>query len=134
MKYGGLIVEKKEYEIVKKIILKNLNEGDPIQKTAIIKLLSELKEAKLMNSADIPSDIIRLHSIVTFVIGDLFEKKFKIVSPDQSDISENRLSILSPMGLALFGYSKDDVVEWQFQSGPSNIRIIEVEQDINVNN
>lgn len=134
MKYGGLIVEKKEYEIVKKIILKNLNEGDPIQKTAIIKLLSELKEAKLMNSADIPSDIIRLHSIVTFVIGDLFEKKFKIVSPDQSDISENRLSILSPMGLALFGYSKDDVVEWQFPSGPSNIRIIEVEQDINVNN
>ena len=134
MKYGGLIVEKKEYEIVKKIILKNLNEGDPIQKTAIIKLLSELKEAKLMNSADIPSDIIRLHSIVTFVIGDLFEKKFKIVSPDPSDISENRLSILSPMGLALFGYSKDDVVEWQFPSGPSNIRIIEVEQDINVNN
>lgn len=134
MKYGGLIVEKKEYEIVKKIILKNLNEGDPIQKTAIIKLLSELKEAKLMNSADIPSDIIRLHSIVTFVIGDLFEKKFKIVPPHQSDISENRLSILSPMGLALFGYSKDDVVEWQFPSGPSNIRIIEVEQDINVNN
>lgn len=134
MKYGGLIVEKKEYEIVKKIILKNLNEGDPIQQTAIIKLLSELKAAKLMNSADIPSDIIRLHSTVTFVIGDLFEKKFKIVSPDQSDVSENRLSILSPMGLALFGYSKDDVVEWQFPSGPSNIRIIEVEQDINVNN
>lgn len=129
MKYGGLVVEKKEYEIVKKITLKKASEADRAQKTAIEKLLAELKSAKLLCSADMPSDTVRLNSTVTFVIADLFKKKFKIVSPEQSDISQNKLSILSPMGLALFGYSQDDVVEWQFPSGPSSIRIIQVDQD-----
>lgn len=129
MKYGGLVVEKKEYEIVKKITSKEAKETDRAQRTAIEKLLTELKSAKLLSSADMPSDTVRLNSTVTFVIADLFKKRFKIVPPEQSDISQNKLSILSPMGLALFGYSQDDVVEWQFPSGPNTIRIIQVDQD-----
>lgn len=129
MKYGGLVVEKKEYEIVKKITSKEAKAADRAQKIAIEKLLTELKCAKLLSSADMPSDAVRLNSTVTFVIADLFRKRFKIVSPEQSDIAQNKLSILSPMGLALFGYSQDDVVEWQFPSGPNTIRIIQVDQD-----
>jgi regulator of nucleoside diphosphate kinase len=129
MKYGGIVVEKKEYEIVKKILVKELREGDRIQQTAKDKLLKELKSAKLLHAAAMPTDIVRLNSTVTFVLGDLSEKRFKIVQPEQSNLSESRLSLLSPMGLALFGYSQDDVVEWQFPSGPSTIRIIQVEQD-----
>ncbi|RKS03150.1 MULTISPECIES: GreA/GreB family elongation factor [unclassified Flavobacterium] len=129
MKYGGLVVEKKEYEIVKKITSKEAKAADRAQKIAIEKLLTELKSAKLLSSADMPSDAVRLNSTVTFVIADLFRKRFKIVSPEQSDIAQNKLSILSPMGLALFGYSQDDVVEWQFPSGPNTIRIIQVDQD-----
>lgn len=129
MKYGGLVVEKKEYEIVKKITSIEAKEADRAQKTAIERLLTELKSAKLLSSADMPSDAVRLNSTVTFIIADLFRKRFKIVPPEQSDISQNKLSILSPMGLALFGYSQDDVVEWQFPSGPNTIRIIQVDQD-----
>jgi regulator of nucleoside diphosphate kinase len=129
MKYGGLVVEKKEYEIVKKITSIEAKEADRAQKTAIERLLTELKSAKLLSSADMPSDTVRLNSTVTFIIADLFRKRFKIVPPEQSDISQNKLSILSPMGLALFGYSQDDVVEWQFPSGPNTIRIIQVDQD-----
>ena len=117
MKYGGLVVEKKEYELIKKMTSNETNANDVSQKVSIGKLLGELKSAKL------------LKSVVTFVVADLFKKRFKIVAPEHSDVSKNKLSILSPMGLALFGYSEDDVVEWQFPSGPNTVKIIKVEQD-----
>jgi len=128
MKYGGLVIEKKEYELIKRIISREVKTSDVNQRMAIEKLSSELKSAKLLLAADMPSDAVRLNSTVTFVIADLFRKRFKIVPPEQSDIAQNKLSILSPMGLALFGYSQDDVVQWQFPSGPSTIRIIQVDQ------
>ena len=129
MKYGELVVEKKEYELIKKMALNETHGNDVSQKGSIVKLLSELKSAKLLPSVEMPTDTVRLNSTVTFIIADLFKKKFKIVAPEHSDVSKNKLSILSPMGLALFGYSEDDIVEWQFPSGPNTVKIIKVEQD-----
>ncbi len=129
MKYGGLVVEKKEYELIKKMTINETHGNDLGQKVSIGKLLNELKSAKLLSASEMPTDTVRLNSTVTFVIADLFKKKFKIVAPEHSDISKNKLSVLSTMGLALFGYSQDDVVEWQFPSGPNTVRIVEVEQD-----
>ena len=129
MKYGGIVKEKKEYELIKKMTSNETNANDVSQKVSIGKLLGELKSAKLLKSVEMPIDIVRLNSTVTFVVADLFKKRFKIVAPEHSDVSKNKLSILSPMGLALFGYSEDDVVEWQFPSGPNTVKIIKVEQD-----
>lgn len=129
MKYGTLIVEKKEYDIVRAATSKEAKVGDDGQKLAIGKLFDELRSAKLLPSVDMPKDVVRLNSTVTFAISDFNKKRLKIVLPEQSDISQNKLSILSPMGLALFGYSQDDVVEWQFPSGINTITILEVNQD-----
>ena len=129
MKYGTLVVERKEYEIIKKVTQSQAKDGDANQRIAIEKLLAELKSAKLLAAEDMPNDVVRLNSTVTFMVSDFNKKRFKIVSPEQSDISQNKLSILSPMGLALFGYSQEDKVEWLFPSGINTITIIEVNQD-----
>lgn len=129
MKYGGLVVEKKEYELIKKMTLNETNANDHGQKVSIGKLITELKSAKFLPSKEMPIDTVRLNSTVTFIIADLFKKRFKIVAPEHSDVTKNKLSILSPMGLALFGYSENDVVEWQFPSGPNTVKIIKVEQE-----
>ncbi len=129
MKYGKLIVEKKEYEKVKNILVIGGEGNDIGQKNAIKKLANELKSAELKKDADMPEDVVRLNSTVQFQMPAMPIKKFKLVAPSESDVSQNRLSLLSPMGLALFGYAKGDDIEWQFPAGLSNITIVEVEQD-----
>ena len=36
--------------------------------------------------------------------------------------------MLAPMSLALFGYAEGDDIEWQFPTGISSIKIVEVEK------
>jgi regulator of nucleoside diphosphate kinase len=129
MKYGKLLVEKKEYEKVKNILVIGGELNDIGQKNAIKKLANELKLAELKKDADMPEVVVRLNSTVLFKMPDMQVRKFKLVSPSESDVSQNRLSLLSPMGLALFGYAKGDDIEWQFPAGLSNITIVEVEQE-----
>lgn len=50
------------------------------------------------------------------------------MTPDKSDIKLNKISILAPMGLALFGYAEQDEILWQFPAGVSAIKIKTVEQ------
>ena len=129
MKYGNLVVEKREYERIKKLLTIDNNLKDIDQKLAIRKLMNELKFAEIKPLADMPEDVVRLNSTVMFTMPDMSRKQFKIVMPTESDISQKRLSLLSPMGLALFGYAKGDNIEWQFPSGNRIIGIVDVEQE-----
>ncbi len=128
MKYGRLVVERREYDKVKQILASAEYLNDEEQKTAIRKLQNELKAAELKPELEMPSDVVRLNSTVIFRMPEMSLKRFKIVAPEESDVSQKRLSLLSPMGLALFGYAQGDEVEWQFPSGMRTISIIEVEQ------
>ncbi|HBR53741.1 MAG TPA: transcription elongation factor GreAB, partial [Flavobacteriaceae bacterium] len=42
---------------------------------------------------------------------------------------KDKISILTPMGSALFGYSEGDTIEWDFPSGTQKIKIVAVTQD-----
>lgn len=128
MRYGNLVVERREYEKVKKILAGAEYLNDIEQKIAIKKLLNELKAATLKPELEMPQDVVRLNSTVTFRMPEMSLKRFKIVAPEESDVSQKRLSLLSPMGLALFGYAQGDEVEWQFPSGIRTISIVAVEQ------
>lgn len=128
MKYGGLVVEQREYERVKKLLSSD-TQNDIDQRHAMRKLMNELRYAAIKPLADMPEDVVRLNSTVIFTMPDMSRKRFKIVLPKESDISQKRLSLLSPMGLALFGYAKGDKIEWQFPSGNRIIAITDVEQE-----
>ncbi|MFN3658689.1 MAG: nucleoside diphosphate kinase regulator [Pseudolabrys sp.] len=44
-------------------------------------------------------------------------RKVKLVYPDEADLAEGRLSVLSPVGAALIGLSVGQSIEWQTPSG-----------------
>ncbi|WP_296149917.1 GreA/GreB family elongation factor [uncultured Flavobacterium sp.] len=127
MKYGEIIIEKKEYELLRQL-LTNKHQKDKTYRASIEKLADELKRAKIMDSDHIPEDIVRLNSIVTIETPFSEAKSYQLVAPEKSDISQNKLSVLAPMGLALFGYAIGDDVLWQFPSGMNSIKILKVEQ------
>ena len=101
---------------------------DKTYKASIEKLANELKSATIMDKESMPEEIVRFNSIVTVQMPFGDPKSFQIVTPEKSDISQNRLSILAPMGLALFGYAVSDEIMWQFPSGMNAIKILNVEQ------
>ncbi|HET8810786.1 MAG TPA: GreA/GreB family elongation factor [Flavobacteriaceae bacterium] len=127
MKYGTLILEKKEHELLKKYFLNASAQPDPSYRASASKLSEELKSAKIVSEKEMPDDIIRFGSMVTIQTPFGPEKTYQLVRPEESDIAQHKISILAPMGTALIGYAKGDEIEWQFPSGMNSLKITHVE-------
>ncbi|MGJ8658281.1 GreA/GreB family elongation factor [Cellulophaga fucicola] len=131
MKYGGLIIEKKEYVLLKKLMNLSGYHKDITYKKSIAKLHEELKTAIVKDERDMPTDVIRFNSIVTIAAEEGWQKNFQLVKPSDSDLKNNKLSILTPMGTAVIGYAKGDKLLWEFPSGEKTLTVANVEQKNN---
>lgn len=129
MKYERLIIEKKEYVMLKRLLNVSGHTGDESIKISIIKLNAELTDAKIVDNHEIPSDVVRFNSNVTISSSEGWERTIQLVMPSQRNFKEGKISVLTPMGAALFGYASGDEVEWQFPSGFKKIKIRQVEQE-----
>lgn len=128
MKYGNLILCKDEYNSLMRAISISTNNSDKSYRSSLDKLKVELLSASMVDSDDVPRDVIRFNSFVTIYTSFNVERCYQIVVSEKSNIQQNRISILSPMGMALLGYAKGDSVMWQFPSGVNEIKIIDVTQ------
>jgi len=128
MKYGELIIEKKEYDFLKQIMSLAKYNNDTSYKASIYKLNEELKDARIVTNSKMPLDVIRLNSLVTIETPYAVERTYQIVTPEKGDIRKDKISVLAPMGLALFGYAQGDNITWTFPLGKSYIKIKEVKQ------
>jgi regulator of nucleoside diphosphate kinase len=129
MKYGSLILEKKEYVYIKRILnISGYAEDFETQKS-LQRLSKELKNAQIVNEADMPEDVIRFNSKIMVISENGWEKAIQLVIPPDRDAKQNKISILTPMGAALFGYSEGDAIEWDFPSGEQKLKIIRVIQE-----
>jgi regulator of nucleoside diphosphate kinase len=128
MKYETLIIDSKEFDYLKQVLATSPLNSDSTYKASLSKFAEELKVAKICESDAIPGDVVRMNSTVT--IQDPYRNfnSYQIVRPENRNIAENRISIVAPMALAVFGYAEGDEVLWQFPSGLQTIKIVKVEQ------
>lgn len=87
-------------------------------------LAKELARAEVVTSADIPPDVVTMNSRV--VLRDLDtseEMTYVLVFPQDANIDRGAISILAPIGTAILGYAKGDVIAWAVPSGIRRIRI-----------
>lgn len=129
MKYDVIIIEKGEYELLKRIMSMAQYYKDATYRASIEKLKTELDFAKIVREKNMPDDVVRFNSTVEIATPVGPNKTYQVVTPDHSNIKEGKISILAPMGLALFGYAQGDKVEWEFPTGKNSIDIIKVEQN-----
>lgn len=127
MKYHKLIVSESDHKTLLELIGK-ASLVDPVQKQCIEKLRVELERASIKPDAEMPEDVVQLGSVVD--IDTPFGKKdgLEIVMPEQGDYQRKRLSVISPMGSALIGYAKGDVVTWPLRIGEQAIMIEKVQK------
>ena len=81
-------------------------------------LLEEIERAELHEADQMPLDHVMLDSWVTFIderTGQI--RKAQLVLPANADIAEGRLSILTPMGAALYGLAEGTSIEWPDRDG-----------------
>jgi regulator of nucleoside diphosphate kinase len=91
--------------------------GDELQR--------KLTEAAAMEPAEIPDDVITMNSIAR--VRDKESKQegvYNLVFPSDSKPLEGRVSVLSSLGLALFGSRIGDVVEWETPKGLRRLEVI----------
>ncbi|MCC7084936.1 MAG: nucleoside diphosphate kinase regulator [Pirellulales bacterium] len=90
-------------------------------------LAAELAKAKVVSPQDVPADVVTMNSKV--VLRDLETSEimtYALVFPKDADIDADAISVLAPVGTAILGYTKGDVVEWPVPSGVRRIRIEDV--------
>jgi regulator of nucleoside diphosphate kinase len=129
MKYKKLIIEKKEYVVLKRFMNLTGFYKDDTLRNSVRKLLDELESAKICDEADMPKDVIRFNTTITISSQNGWHRKFKLVMPNESDAKNDKVSILTPMGAAVMGYAEGDSITWEFPSGEQKLTIEKIEQE-----
>ncbi|RFN60227.1 GreA/GreB family elongation factor [Marixanthomonas ophiurae] len=128
MKYGSIIIEKKEYVYLKRIINISGYAKDFDTQQSLQKFSDELQNAQIVDEEDMPKEIIRFYSKVKVASEKGWERTLQVVTPTERDLKQNKISFLTPMGSALFGYSEGDTVIWDFPTGQQELKIVAVAQ------
>jgi regulator of nucleoside diphosphate kinase len=87
-------------------------------------LEKELRNADVVDSKDIPPDVITMNSQVCLKdLDSSQELNYTLTFPLDADIDQNRISILAPIGTAMIGYRIGDTIEWQVPSGKRRLQV-----------
>ncbi len=122
----SIYITKFDLERLKKIVT-IANEFTYKGPVYIQNLKKELVRAKVVESKNIPGNTVTMNSTVR--LKDLDRKEdmvYTLVFPEDADPDEEKISIMSPVGTAILGYSVGDIVEWPVPAGICRIRIEEI--------
>jgi regulator of nucleoside diphosphate kinase len=99
-----IINEAKEFHSGSEIYLKNLEQ--------------ELNRAKLIASDKIPHNVVTMNSKVVLKDLDTGEKMvYTLVYPTEANLTENKISVLAPVGTAIIGLREKDAIDWKIPDG-----------------
>ncbi|MGI6066371.1 MAG: nucleoside diphosphate kinase regulator [Bacillota bacterium] len=112
-KLRKLIIKEKEYNSRNTKYLKNLEQ--------------ELERARAVSPQEIPRDAITMNSKVFLKDLDSGEEMtYTLVYPAEADLTENKISVLAPVGTAILGYREGDVIDWEVPNGVVRLRVEKV--------
>ncbi len=122
-----IYITKSDYEKLTKMLKDGINNDLKNQKY-ITDLISELEKCEIINQKEALKDIVTINSKVSFKFLDSDkEMSYLIVLPQDADVKAGKISVLSPIGTALIGYSAGDILEWDLPSGVKKIKIQKVD-------
>lgn len=75
----------------------------------------------------ITPDFVTMNSVLKVCfLSTAKTKDLRLVYPNQADFAKGLISVLSPLGCALLGYKKGDVVNFTAPAGELQVRIDDV--------
>ena len=117
----GDLSENAEYDAAK--------EAQGMLEKRISELENALANARILDEEDIKIDKAYLLSTVTIYNHKADrEVKYTLVSKDEADFQENKISIESPIGQALLGSEVGEVVEVEVPAGTLKLEVKNIER------
>lgn len=105
-------------------LLGDVGKFGPRDRNDIEELEAELQKAVIVASNEIPPKTVTMNSRVSLLDVDKKQSMiFTLVFPSEANIDAGMLSVLSPIGTAILGYSVGDVIEWRVPAGIRRIKI-----------
>ncbi|AQT58787.1 nucleoside diphosphate kinase regulator [Cellvibrio sp. PSBB023] len=122
-KTSALVIAKTDYLRLMQLIEKNGTD-------AADALDLEISRAKIVDDTKLPVDVVAMNTKVTFSDLDSAEEKtIQLVYPQDADVTQLKISVLSPVGSALIGLKIGGTIEWPIPSGKvRRLKVIAVEQ------
>ena len=115
------IVKESDYSTIKNII----NNLTPSQKT------KELELAKKVPDKKIPKDVIQLNSYFEVEVGTPAQIiKMTMVIPKNADLAQHKISLFSPLSVALIGFREGASVDWVLPGGLRKLKILKVTNQV----
>lgn len=87
-------------------------------------LLGELDRATVVPAEAVPPDVVRMGSTVVFKPDGGPERRVTLVFPVNADIAEGRISILTPVGVALIGLTPGQSISWTARDGTDHRLVV----------
>jgi len=94
------------------------------------RLFDEMERARIVADQKLPADIVRMGSRVVYRTDRDEELEVVLVFPADADISERKISVLTPVGAALIGLRTGQSITWESRDGRNNaLTVLSVVQD-----
>ncbi|PZX50673.1 regulator of nucleoside diphosphate kinase [Algoriphagus ratkowskyi] len=122
------ILTKSDYETIKELIL---NTPSHLRTKEISLLAREIELAKKVVDSKIEPQVIRINSF--FEVQDVASGKllnFQLTLPKNSNLEDKKLSVLSPLGVALIGFQEGMEIEWLLPGGMKKLKILKVQTHV----
>ena len=88
-----------------------------------------LDSAEVWPSERVPKGVVRVHSRARIRDFDTRQQEaYVLVLPDEADASRGFISVLAPLGMALLGHRKGDVIQAKAPGGTRRLRVQRVWQ------
>ena len=92
-------------------------------------LLSEMDRAKIVRDDNVPPDVVRMGSTVTFRSDDGRELTETLVYPVDEDSDAHKISVMTPVGAALIGLAEGQSISWTARDGRRHeLTVVKVKQ------
>ena len=115
----GDLSENSEYEEAKNAQAEN--------ETKIAELENKIRYAKIINESEIDTKTVQVGNTVKLLDLEFDEEvSYTIVGSTEVDIAQNKISNESPIGSAILGAKKDQVVEVQAPAGVMQYKVLSI--------
>ncbi|MDF1676908.1 MAG: GreA/GreB family elongation factor [Vicingaceae bacterium] len=118
------IISKKDYNVLQSIITGHQTNLSTKETNG---LKAELEKAEIVNENEVDSKTIQLNTL--FEVEDIATKKtwnLILTLPNEVNIKECKVSVFSPFGVALIGFSEGMIIECKLPSGSKKLKILKV--------
>ncbi len=127
VKETNIYITKQDQERLTKLIDITRERDNGVNPENLNRLEEELNRATVVQPKDVPPDVITMRSTVR--LKDLKtdeEMVYRLSFPTEANFDEGKISILAPVGMAMLGYRRGDVIEWEVPSGMRSLQVEEV--------